>query len=44
MKKLPLLLSLSEAAELTGLSTKYIAKLRRAEVIKTYRMLGGRHK
>ncbi|MGA0235637.1 MAG: helix-turn-helix domain-containing protein [Alphaproteobacteria bacterium] len=44
MQKLPLLLSLSEAAELTGLSVKYISKLRRVGVIKTYQMLGGRHK
>jgi len=35
---------LSEAAELTGLTKKYIAKLRRVGVIKTYQMLGGRHK
>ena len=44
MGKLPLLLTLSQAAELTGLSRKYIQKLRRADVIKVYVTLGGRHK
>lgn len=42
--KVPLLLSLSQAATLTGLSRKYIQKLRRAGVIKTYETLGGKHK
>lgn len=44
MKKMPLLLTLSEAVELTGLGRKYIQKLRRAGVIKTYTTLGGKHK
>ena len=44
MGELPLLLSLSQAAELTGLARKYIQKLRRAGVIKVYVTLGGRHK
>lgn len=44
MGRLPLLLTLSQAAELTGLSRKYIQKLRRADVIKVYVTLGGRHK
>lgn len=44
MSKLPLLLSLSQAAEMTGLNRKYIQKLRRAGVIKVYVTLGGRHK
>jgi len=44
MSRLPLLLTLSQAAELTGLSKKYIMKLRRMEVIKVYQTVGGRHK
>lgn len=40
----PLLLTLSEAAALTGLKRKYIQKLRRAGVITVYRTLGGRHR
>ncbi len=37
----PPLLSLSEAAELTGLSKEYLTKLRRNGVLKTYRLQGG---
>jgi len=44
MAKLPLLLSLSQAAELTGLGRKYIQKLRRADVIQVYVTMGGKHK
>tara|TARA_Y100000310_G_scaffold340861_1_gene438079 strand:+ start:1498 stop:1677 length:180 start_codon:yes stop_codon:yes gene_type:complete len=44
MSKLPILLTLTQAAELTGLTKKYIMKLRRADVIKVYTTLGGRHK
>jgi excisionase family DNA binding protein len=44
MTKLPLLLTLAQAAELTGLSRKYIQKLRLNGTIKVYRTLGGRHK
>lgn len=44
MSKLPLLLTLSQAAEMTGLTKPYIMKLRRAKLIKVYKTLGGRHK
>jgi excisionase family DNA binding protein len=37
----PPLLSLSEAAELTGLSKEYLTKLRRNGVLKTYTLQGG---
>lgn len=44
MLKQPLLLSLAQAVELTGLDRQYIQKLRMAGLIKTYRTLGGKHK
>ena len=44
MNKLPILLTLTQAAEMTGLKKYYIGKLRKAGVIKVYTTLGGRHK
>jgi len=43
-EELPLLLSLKQATELTGLEERYIQKLRKAGLIKVYTTIGGRHK
>ncbi len=40
----PPLLTVTQAAKMTGLSDKYIHKLRKAGVIKSYKLLGGTHR
>jgi excisionase family DNA binding protein len=44
MKDYPLLITRKQAAELTGLDEKYFDRLRRREVLRTYRTLGGLHR
>ena len=40
----PPLLTVSQASDLTGMTTKYLDKLRKSGAIRVYTMLGGHHR